>query len=81
GDVELASSAGSISLSVPSDVAMNIEAFASVGAVSTDLPFVTTHAERDQLKGALNGGGKSVILRSSAGSISIRSAAAKTAMQ
>lgn len=81
GDVDLSSSAGSISLSVPSDVAMNIEASASVGAVSTDLPFVTTRAERDQLRGALNGGGKSVILRSSAGSISIRSAAAKTAMQ
>ncbi len=81
GDVDLASSAGSISLSVPADAAMNIDASASVGAVSTDLPFVVTRAEREQLRGALNGGGKSVTLRSSAGSISIRSAAAKTAMQ
>ncbi|HEV3409790.1 MAG TPA: DUF4097 family beta strand repeat-containing protein [Chthoniobacterales bacterium] len=80
GDIELASSAGSISVAVPTDAAFQVDASASVGAVSTDLPFIPTHVERDELRGALNGGGKSVILRASAGSISIRSAASKTAM-
>ena len=48
--------------------------------IERDIPAVGS-LEREQLRGALNGGGKSVKLRSSAGSISIRSAAAKTAMQ
>ncbi len=80
GEVNLASSAGSIALTAPPDAAMNLEAQTSVGTVSNDLPIVATRSERDELRGAVNGGGKSVILRSSAGSISIR-AASKTAMQ
>lgn len=80
GEVDLASSAGSIALTVPPDAALNLEAQTSVGTVSNDLPIVTTRCERDELRGAVNGGGKSVILHSSAGSISIR-AASKTAMQ
>ena len=81
GEVDLASSAGSISLSAPADVTMNLEARTSVGSVSNDLPIVATRSERDELTGAVNGGGKSVTLRSSAGSISIRAVASKTAMQ
>ena len=81
GDVELMSSAGSISLSVPVDAALNLDATASSGAVSTDLPLVAERAEREVLRGVLNGGGKSVVLRANAGSISVRSASAKTAMQ
>jgi len=81
GEVDLASSAGSIVLSVPTDTALNLEAQTSVGTVSNDLPIVTSRCERDELKGAVNGGGKSVILRSSAGSISIRATAPETAMQ
>ena len=70
GDVDLVSSAGSIELSAPADAAFNVEAEASVGSVSNDLPIVASRSERDDLRGAINGGGKSVILRSSAGSIS-----------
>jgi Toastrack DUF4097 len=81
GDVELISSAGSIELAVPADAAVNIQAAASSGTVSNNLPIVATRSERDELRGAVNGGGKSVILRSSAGSISIKSTASKTAMQ
>lgn len=81
GEVDLASSAGSIVLSVPTDAACNVQAHTSVGTVSSDLPFMTTRCERDELKGALNGGGKSINLRSSAGSISIRASTPKTAMQ
>jgi len=81
GDVELMSSAGSISLSVPTDAALDLDAETSVGSISNDLPIAATHSEKDELRGSLNGGGKSVILRSGAGSISIRSSAPKTAMQ
>jgi hypothetical protein len=80
GDVELVSSAGSIDLTVPADAGINVEAETSIGTVSNDLPIVASRTERDELRGAINGGGKSVILRSSAGSISIRSTAARTAM-
>ncbi|MBA2242633.1 MAG: DUF4097 family beta strand repeat protein [Chthoniobacterales bacterium] len=81
GEVELSSSAGSIDLTVPSDAALNLEADASNGTVSNSLPIVATHIHKDALRGAMNGGGKSVILRSSVGSISLRPAAPKTAMQ
>ncbi|MGI9088314.1 MAG: DUF4097 family beta strand repeat-containing protein [Chthoniobacterales bacterium] len=81
GEVELTSSAGSIELAVPSNAACNVEAKANMGSVSNELPIVASRAERDELRGAINGGGKSVILRSSAGSISIRSTSAQTAMQ
>ncbi len=81
GDVELSSSAGSIDLTVPSDAALTLEASAHNGSISNTLPIVATHEHKDELHGAMNGGGKSVILRSSVGSISLRPAAPKTAMQ
>jgi hypothetical protein len=81
GEVELVSSAGSIELTVPPDTKMNVEAETSIGTVSNDLPIVASRSERDELRGTINGGGKSVILRSSAGSISIRSGNSRTAMQ
>ncbi len=80
GDVHLVSSAGSIELTVPGDAAINLDAEASIGRVSNNLPIVATSSERDELHGVVNGGGKSVVLRSSAGSISI-SATSETAMQ
>ncbi len=81
GEVDLASSAGSISLNIPVDAALTIEARASSGSVSSSLPIATTRFERDELHGTMNGGGKSVTLRASAGSISLRPAGDKTAMQ
>jgi len=81
GEVELTSSAGSIDLTIPADAALTLEADASNGTVSNSLPIVATHTERDELRGAMNGGGKSVILRSSVGSISLRPSPPKTAMQ
>jgi DUF4097 and DUF4098 domain-containing protein YvlB len=80
GDVELTSSAGSIEVSVPTDAALNIEARASSGTVSNSLPINATRQERDELRGSMNGGGKSMTLRASAGSVSLRPAPSKTAM-
>lgn len=74
GDIELHTSAGSIELAVPPDAAFDLDAHASVGRVATELPFVGTRNDRDELKGKINGGGKSVVLRSGAGSITIKPA-------
>lgn len=81
GEVELISSAGSIDLTIPSDAALTLEADARNGTVSNTLPVVATKVERDKLRGSMNGGGKSVILRSSVGSISLRPSTPQTAMQ
>jgi hypothetical protein len=47
--------------------------------VTSDLPFVGIRTDRDSMKGKINGGGKSLLLRSGAGSISIKPAGAEVA--
>jgi DUF4097 and DUF4098 domain-containing protein YvlB len=79
GDVDLETSAGSIEVTVPPDAGLDIEAEASSGRVTSDLPFVGTRTDRDSMKGKINGGGKSLLLRSGAGSISIKPAGAEVA--
>src|SRR3954468_7947143 len=81
GDVNLEPSAGSIDLVVPADAGLDIEAEASSGRVTSDLPFTGTRTDRDSMKGKINGGGKSVVLRSGAGSISIKPASAEVAIK
>ena len=82
GDVDLDTSAGSIDLAVPPDAGLSVDARASVGKVSSDLPFSGARENRERLNGTINGGGKSVTLRAGSGSINIRPrqthAAAKT---
>ena len=72
GDVNLETSAGSIEVTVPPDAGLDVEAEASSGRVTSDLPFVGTRTDREQMKGKINGGGKSLVLRTSAGSIAIK---------
>jgi DUF4097 and DUF4098 domain-containing protein YvlB len=79
GDVNLETSAGSIDVLVPPDAGLDIEAEASSGRVTSDLPFTGTRTDRDSMKGKINGGGKSLVLRSGAGSISIKPASAEVA--
>jgi hypothetical protein len=79
GDVNLETSAGSIDLMVPADAGLDIEAEASSGRVTSDLPFTGTRSDRDSMKGKINGGGKSVVLRSGAGSISIKPSSSEVA--
>ncbi len=74
GDVNLETSAGSIEVTVPPDAGLDVEAEASSGRVTSELPFVGIRTDREQLKGKINGGGKSLVLRSGAGSISIKPA-------
>ena len=79
GDVNLETSAGSIDVMVPPDAGLDIEAEASSGRVISELPFIGTRTDRDTMKGKINGGGKSLLLRSGAGSISIKPASAEMA--
>ena len=79
GDVNLETSAGSIEVLVSADAGLDVEAEASSGRVTSDLPFIGTRTDRDSMKGKINGGGKSLVLRSGAGSISIRPSTAEVA--
>jgi DUF4097 and DUF4098 domain-containing protein YvlB len=73
GDVKLETSAGSIEVIAPPDAALTVDAETSAGKVSSDLPITATTSSGDGLRGTINGGGKRLRLRTSAGSISIRS--------
>ena len=79
GDVNLETSAGSIEVTVPPDAGLDVEAEASSGRVTSDLPFVGIRTNREEMKGKINGGGKSLVLHTSAGSISIKPAGAEVA--
>jgi DUF4097 and DUF4098 domain-containing protein YvlB len=73
GDVELSTSGGAVTVAVPAEAAFDLDASTSAGRVSSDLPVtVVGKVARDRLKGTVNGGGKSVVLRSSAGSIRLK---------
>jgi hypothetical protein len=74
GDVRLETAAGAIEVIVPNDAALTIDAETGIGSVRSDLPIASrTRGDSDGIKGTINGGGKSVRLRSGAGSISIKS--------
>ena len=81
GDVNLETSAGSIDVMVPPDAGLDIEAEASSGRVISELPFIGTRTDRDTMKGKINGGGKSLVLRSGAGSISIKPSSPEVAVK
>ena len=81
GDVNLETSAGSIDVLVPPDAGLDVEAEASSGRVISELPFTGTRTDRDSMKGKINGGGKSLVLRSGAGSISIKPASSEVAVR
>jgi hypothetical protein len=72
GPVKLSTSGGGIKVKVAGDAAFDLDAETSAGSVSSDLPVtVTGKVHHDHLRGPVNGGGKSVVLRTSAGSIHI----------
>jgi DUF4097 and DUF4098 domain-containing protein YvlB len=81
GDIELETSAGGIEVLVPPNAGLDVEAETSAGHVTTELPFSGDRSGRDHLKGKINGGGKSLVLRSGAGSISIKPASKEVAVR
>lgn len=74
GDVELETSAGNIDIALPSNAAIDIVARTSAGRVTSQLPVEVSESDEEHLRGKLNGGGKSVTLRTSAGNITIKPA-------
>ena len=71
--VKLSTGGGGISVSVPKTAAFNLDAKTSGGGVSTDLPVtVVGKMEHGRLQGPVNGGGKTVQLRSGGGSIHLK---------
>jgi hypothetical protein len=72
-EVKLSTSGGGVTVRVSEDAAFNLDAATSAGGVSSELPVtVVGKIARDRMKGAVNGGGKSVVLRTSAGSIHVK---------
>jgi hypothetical protein len=68
--VNLSTGGGGISVSVPATAAFTLDAKTSGGSVSTDLAVaVVGKKEKDRLQGPVNGGGKTVQLRTGGGSI------------
>jgi hypothetical protein len=72
-NVKLSTGGGGISVGVPGTAAFNLDAKTSGGRVHTELPVaVVGKIEEGHLEGPVNGGGKSVQLRSGGGSIHLR---------
>lgn len=79
GDVTLQTSAGSIDISVPPKAGLSVDAKAGMGSIRTEIPMLATRSGDDRLEGTLNGGGKSLVLKASVGSITIRPSDTATA--
>jgi len=75
GDCKLTTSGGSITVRLDPELGFELDARTSGGRVSTDIPVTATvsgEVKTDGLKGKLNGGGGALVLRTSAGNISIK---------
>jgi hypothetical protein len=71
--VKLVTGGGGIAVSVSASAAFNLDAETAGGSVTTDLPVtVVGSIERGRLEGPVNGGGKSLQLRSGGGSIHLK---------
>ena len=74
-EVQLKTSGGGVTLKVPETSAFDLDASTSGGSVSSDLAVKTDgKPKRTSLRGPVNGGGKSVVLRTSGGSVKIKKA-------
>jgi DUF4097 and DUF4098 domain-containing protein YvlB len=68
--VWLAASGGSIALSLPASTPGSLDAHTSGGRVESTLPLSSVEvASANELRGAINGGGEQILLRTSGGSI------------
>lgn len=73
GNVSLSTSGGSVTAKVPETAAFNLDAETSGGGVSCELPVtIVGKKERNELKGPVNGGGPTVSLHTSGGSIRVK---------
>jgi hypothetical protein len=73
GDSRLATSGGSVTVSIAGGVGVELDAHASGGGVSSDLPItVQGTQDEDSLRGRIGGGGPKLVLRSSGGGVRIK---------
>jgi hypothetical protein len=63
---------GRITVAVPADFAADIDASTTNGSIDTDFPVTTTKFSGNRLRGAVNGGGTQLRLRTTNGSIAVR---------
>jgi hypothetical protein len=71
--VTLRTSGGNVTLRVPEKSAFDLDASTSGGSVSSDLPVQTEgKPKRTHLRGPVNGGGKSVVLKTSGGNVHVK---------
>jgi hypothetical protein len=71
-EVNLKTAGGGVTLRAPSDAAFDLDAATAGGQANCELPVETAvKPSRNHLKGPVNGGGKSVVLRSSGGSVKV----------
>jgi Toastrack DUF4097 len=78
-DVSLETSAGNIDVSLPATARVDIDASTSGGQIFSRLPLETGDVDREHLRGKLNGGGKSVRLKTSVGNITIEPSSSEIA--
>lgn len=73
GDSRLSTSGGGVTVTLASGIAVNLDARASGGGVHSDVPItISGSQDDDELKGAINGGGPKLVLRSSGGGIRVK---------
>ncbi|MFV2091374.1 MAG: hypothetical protein ACC642_12000 [Pseudomonadales bacterium] len=73
GNADLKTSGGSVTVFVEPTIAVALDARTSGGRASSELPItVLGSASKDRLEGDINGGGPLLKLRSSGGSVSLR---------
>jgi len=71
GDLSLRSTNGSIKLKAPGSMGAQIWAKTTNGSINSEIPMEFTTKSRKRLEGSINGGGASVHLKTTNGSISI----------
>jgi hypothetical protein len=63
---------GRISIALPKDAALDVDAGTTNGSISTDLPVAASDIDRNSLRGSINGGGTRLKARTTNGGIEIR---------
>jgi DUF4097 and DUF4098 domain-containing protein YvlB len=78
-DLNIETTNGRISLVVPATIAANIDAETTNGSITTDLPVTTKSFDSNSLRGSVGGGGPHLKLRTTNGSIEIRTTSNQSA--
>jgi hypothetical protein len=65
---------GRIEVTLPANLAVDVDAGTTNGSIHSDLPVSTTRISKNSLRGAINGGGTALRMRTTNGGIDIKSA-------